>query len=87
MLGLWIAGRLINGFDINNTTALVEASFLLAICNIYLRPLLVILSLPVMIITWGLFMIVINAVLILFVATLLPNVEANGFGSALLAEW
>ena len=65
------------------TTALVVA-VVLGIINIFLRPILVILTLPITIITLGLFALVLNALLIMLAANLVPGFEVSGFWAALL---
>jgi putative membrane protein len=60
-------------------------SLVLGILNAFIRPVLMFLALPLLIFTLGLFMLVINALLLYFVSFLLsPYFEVNGFGSALL---
>jgi putative membrane protein len=58
------------------------ASLLLGILNAFLRPIMLLLALPLLIFTLGLFMLVINALLLYFVAWLLPGFEVRGFWSA-----
>jgi len=85
-LGLWIAAGFINnGIDYQSRlTVVIIAGFLLAIVNGVLRPILVILSLPAITFTLGLFMIVINGLMVLLVSRLYPALEINGFGTAML---
>lgn len=85
-LGLWVATRLLEGFRIDGPGTLVLAAVLLGVCNAVVRPLLVLLTLPVTILTLGLFLLVINAALMGLVALLLPGFSIAGFGSALLGS-
>ena len=62
-------------------TALI-ASAVIALVNISIKPILVFLTLPINILTLGLFILVINALLFMFVAYLIPGVEVDGFWSA-----
>ena len=64
-------------------TALIVA-LVLGVVNVFLKPLFILLTLPITIVTLGLFIIVINAVLVLFVAALVPGFTVDGFFSALL---
>jgi putative membrane protein len=94
----WLASLLINtialmvvagyfdGFHIENISAALLASILLSLFNVFLKPVLVILTLPVTIISLGLFLIVINAALLSLTAELMgDSFNINGFGMALLA--
>jgi len=83
-LGLWIATQLVDGLSITDPLTLVLAAILLGVCNAFVRPILVILTLPISILTLGLFLLVINAGLLGLVALLVPNFTISGFGAALL---
>jgi len=63
-------------------TDLIVASLLLGIVNAFVRPFLLLLALPLLILSLGLFMLVINALLLWFVGSLFPGFHVNGFGSA-----
>jgi putative membrane protein len=76
----------IDGFHIENISAALLASVLLSLFNVFLKPILVILTLPVTIISLGLFLIVINAALLSLTAELMgDSFNIDGFGMALLA--
>jgi putative membrane protein len=63
---------------------LLIASFLLGILNAVIRPILVVFALPLLILTLGLFMLVINALMLWFLAALLPFFQVDSFGYAIL---
>jgi putative membrane protein len=63
---------------------LLIASFLLGILNAFIRPILVLFALPLLILTLGLFMLVINALMLCFLTVLLPFFHVDSFGYALL---
>jgi putative membrane protein len=63
---------------------LLIASFLLGILNAFVRPVLMLLALPLLIVTLGLFTLVINALLLCFLAKLLPFFHVDSFGYAFL---
>ena len=63
---------------------LIIASFLLGILNTFIRPILVLFALPLLILTLGLFMLVINALMLCFLTVLLPFFHIDSFGYALL---
>jgi len=66
--------------------AALVAAFVLGIINAILRPVLVFLTLPVTILTLGLFLLVINGLLLLLVAALVPGFQVNGFWGAVLGS-
>jgi putative membrane protein len=81
-LAVWMAANIVPG--INYTPkGLILAALLLGILNAFVRPIMVLLSLPLLIFTLGLFILVINAVLLYWVGRLLqPNFMVESFGSA-----
>jgi putative membrane protein len=83
-LGLWLAHLLVPGVEIANGTTLVVAAILLGIVNAFVRPLIVLLTLPITVVTLGLFLWVINAAMLALVARLLEGFVLHGFGAALL---
>lgn len=85
-LGLWLASELIPGIDVQNGATLVVAALLLGLVNAFVRPVAVILTLPLSIVTLGLFLLVINAGLLGLVAWLLDGFSIAGFWSALFGS-
>ncbi|MEI6377950.1 MAG: phage holin family protein [bacterium] len=79
------ATHLIPGISYNSTGTLIGAALLLGIINALIRPVLLLLSLPFIIITMGFFILVINALLLLFVSAVIPGFHVEGFWNALLA--
>ncbi len=86
MLGLWLADQLLDGVTITGSGTFVLAALLLGFVNALIRPIAIILTLPLSILTLGLFLFVINALMFSLVATLLGNFVVAGFGSALLGS-
>ena len=84
--GLWIASRLVPGMSIEGTGTLVLAAFLLGLVNAIVRPLAIVLTFPITIVTLGLFLLVVNAGMLALVAALLDGFRLAGFGSALLGS-
>ena len=82
--GLWLAQALVPGVEIHGTGTLLVAALLLGIVNAFVRPLIVLLTLPITVVTLGLFLWVINAAMLGLVARLLDGFTLHGFGSALL---
>ena len=85
ILALWVVTRVLPGVRAKSTRALWLAALVLALVNIFVRPLLWVLTLPLTVLTFGLFALVINALMIQFTAWLVSDFEVDGFGSALLA--
>lgn len=83
--GLWLASRLVAGVAIESDLTLFIAAILLGFVNAVVRPIAVVLTLPITLVTLGLFLWVINAGMIGLVAWLLAGFEVSGLGPALLA--
>ena len=83
-LGLWLASELVPGISVRDDWTLLGAAILLGIVNAIVRPVLVVLTLPITVLTLGLFLLVINAGMLGLVASLFQGFTIAGFGSALL---
>jgi putative membrane protein len=83
-VGLWIATLLISGLHIADPVTLILAALLLGVINAFVKPILVILTLPITILSLGIFLLVINAGMLALVAWILPGFTISGFGAALL---
>ena len=82
-IGLWIATRWVPGVRIDSPGALVLAGLLLGIVNAIVRPVLIILTLPITILSLGLFLLVVNTAMVALVAWMLPGFHIyGGFWSA-----
>lgn len=75
---------LLPGVSVKNFWTALLVALVLGFVNLFIRPLLLLLTLPFNIITFGLFTFVINALMILLVAAIVPDFKVKGFGSALL---
>lgn len=84
-LGLWIASKLVPGIYVRDTTALIFAAALLGVVNAFVRPVITILTLPLTIITLGLFLLVVNAAMIGLVSMLVPGFQVHGLVAGVLA--
>lgn len=86
-LGLWIAaGLLRSGVNYgSNLRVIIVAGLILAIVNAVLRPIVVILSLPAILFTLGVFMLFINGFMVFLVSKLYPSLEITNFWIAILA--
>lgn len=88
-LGLWIAARILNGHGITYNEAdgaalFLGAGFVLSLINVVLKPLIVILSLPAILLTLGLFTLVVNGVMVYIASKLVPGLQVS-FWAAILA--
>jgi putative membrane protein len=83
-VGLYLAARFVPGIRIDTPVTLILAAILLGLVNAIVRPIAVILTLPVTLLTLGLFLLVINAAMVGLVAAILPGFHVRGFGPALL---
>lgn len=86
-LGLWVASELLGTSSVSygeRASAIVISGLILAIVNTLLRPLVIFLTLPAVLLTLGIFMAVINACMVLVAAYLYGPLEVNGFGIAII---
>jgi len=82
-IGLWVATRLVSGIRIDDPTTLVLAGVLLGVVNAIVRPIAILLTLPLTILSLGLFLLVINTAMVGLVAAMLPGFHIpGGFWSA-----
>jgi putative membrane protein len=82
-IGLWIATRWVPGIRIDNPGTLVLAGLLLGLVNAVVRPILVILTLPITILSLGFFLLIVNTAMLALVASMLPGFHIyGGFWSA-----
>ena len=77
-----VAAHLVRGISYESFTGFLIASLVLGVLNAFLRPLLLLLSLPLVFFTLGLFVLVINAFLLYFVGWLVKSFHVDSFGAA-----
>ncbi|MBP9836907.1 MAG: phage holin family protein [Candidatus Pacebacteria bacterium] len=85
-LTLLIVAEYIPGINIDGFYPAIIAAITIGLLNLFVRPILFILTLPITIVTLGLFMIVINASLFWFAASFIDGFSVDGFGYALLGS-
>jgi putative membrane protein len=85
-LGLWAAAKIVPGVQINGWGNLLVAALLLGIVNAVIRPVILILTLPLTVLTLGLFILVVNGISLAVVAWLMPGFTLSGLGSAILGS-
>lgn len=83
-LGLWVASTILPGVAIRGWGNLIVAALLLGMVNAFVRPVLLILTLPLTILTLGLFLLILNGLTLAFVAWLMPGFSVSGLWAATL---
>lgn len=84
-LALWLASQVFRGLTFSSGPALLASALLLGLANAVLRPLLILLTLPLTFLTLGLFLLVINALMIQLVAAMVHGFKVSGFWTAFFA--
>ncbi len=84
-LGLGLASAVVPGVHLNTVGTLLLSSLVLGLVNAIVRPLVLLFTLPLTVLTLGLFILVINAGMVGLVAWLVPSFHVDGFFSALFA--
>lgn len=83
---LWLASHLFRNVRFDSNGALVAAALLLGFANAFVRPLVILLTLPFTLITLGLFLLVINGLMLLLVARLVRGFQITGLWTAILVS-
>lgn len=81
-VAVFVAAYLVRGIHYDDTGGLLAATFILGILNTFLRPLLMLVALPLLIFTLGLFTLVINALMLYWVGGLVKSFHVDSFWSA-----
>jgi len=83
---LLLVSNLVSGVHVQGWGSALVGAIVLGFVNAVVRPLMVLLTLPFTILTFGLFLLVVNALMLWLVAALVPGICVQGFGSALLGS-
>jgi putative membrane protein len=83
-VAIYVAAYLLPGVELKGPVAAVATAVVLGVVNVLIKPVLILLTLPITIVTLGLFLLVINACVVLLAAALVPGFEVEGFWWALL---
>jgi putative membrane protein len=81
---LMLVGHLVPGFHVAGFGYALLAALVLGVVNTLVRPLLILITLPITVLTLGLFLIVVNALMLLLTGALVPGFSISSFGAALL---
>ena len=84
-LGLWVAAKIVPGVRVDSVGSLIAAAVLLGVVNAFVRPVIFVLTLPLTILSLGLFLLVVNAAMIGLVSVLLHGFHVNGLIPGILA--
>jgi putative membrane protein len=85
-LSLWVASHIFSGIKFTDTASLIISALLLGFANAIIKPLLVVLTLPLTFLTFGLFLLVINALMILLVSSVVRGFTVSSFWTAFFAS-
>ncbi|QDL52882.1 phage holin family protein [Rhodoferax aquaticus] len=85
-VALLAVAHLYSGVDVQSFGSALIAAFVIGLLNVFLRPVLVVLTLPVTVVTLGLFLFVINALMFWSAAGILDGFHVRGFGAALIGS-
>jgi putative membrane protein len=85
-LGLWAAATIVPGVTIDGVGNLIVAALLLGLVNAVIRPVILILTLPLTLLTLGLFVFVVNGISLALVAWVMPGFALTGLGAAILGS-
>lgn len=84
-LALWVASHVFSGLRFTNLSSLLVSALLLGLANTVVRPLLIVLTLPLTFVTFGFFLLVINALMVQLVAAVVDGFKVEGFWTAFFA--
>jgi putative membrane protein len=86
VVALWLSSRIFSGLRFDTQGALLVSALLLGFVNAFVKPLVILLTLPLTVLTLGLFLLVINALMIRLVAVLVGGFRISGFWTAFFAS-
>ena len=83
-IAIWATASVVSGVTISSWSALAFAALVLGVVNAIVRPILVILTFPITVLTLGLFYLVVNGLAFALAAFLVPGFQISGWGAAIL---
>lgn len=86
VLGLFLAHHFVSGIEIAGWYSAVMTAIVLGLMNVFVRPVLWVLTLPITVVTFGLFTFVLNALLFWFVGSFIQGFDVSGFPAALVGS-
>ncbi|OGG34526.1 hypothetical protein A2363_04955 [Candidatus Gottesmanbacteria bacterium RIFOXYB1_FULL_47_11] len=85
-LALYIVATILPGIHLSDFGSALVAVVIIGLVNVLIKPILFLLTLPVTVITFGLFAFVLNALMLMLASALTPGFKIDGFGTALLGS-
>jgi putative membrane protein len=85
-LAVYLTAYLLDGVDVEGYGTALIVALVISIANAVVKPILILLTIPITVLTLGLFLLVINAIIILMVDYLIPGFNVDGFWWALLCS-
>ncbi len=85
-LGLWLADAMLPRMSFDDLGTMILSALLLGLVNAFVRPIIVVLTLPITFLSLGIFLLVINGAMILLVARVMPAFHLEGLGTAMVAS-
>jgi putative membrane protein len=85
-LSLWVASFIFHGISFSNKQSLFISALLLGLANAIIRPVVILLTIPLTIFSFGLFVLVINALMMLLVSSAVSGFKVSGFWTAFFAS-
>lgn len=85
-LSLWVASAIFHGITFTDKRSLFISALLLGLANAVIRPIVILLTIPLTILTFGFFLLVINALMMLLVSTVVRGFKVSGFWTAFFAS-
>ncbi|MFO7586584.1 MAG: phage holin family protein [Gemmatimonadota bacterium] len=79
---LLAVSHMVEGFEVRSFGSALGAALVLGIVNAILRPIVLFVSLPITIVTFGLFLLVVNALMLMVAGAIVPGIKLRGFGPA-----
>jgi putative membrane protein len=83
---LLIVSRLVPGLYVEGWGSAFIGAIVLGLVNFFVRPVMVVLTFPLTMVTLGLFLLIVNALMLWLMAALVPGIYLRGFGSAFLGS-
>jgi putative membrane protein len=83
---LSVVGHLVSGIDVENGGAAMVGALVLGFVNAIIKPILLVLTLPITLLTLGLFVWVLNALMLKLAASFVPGFRVEGFGAAMVGS-
>lgn len=84
MVAVYVASYILPGVVIDSLASLLVVAVILGVVNAFIKPILIILTLPFTILTLGLFLLILNGLLVLFIDLIVPGFTVGSFFTAIL---